>query len=154
MNIHTKYKMKEGQFSCPSAHVKLGVKLTWNACATLLAEPHFSLFYVERDIHAEKPDEKWVGDITYLKTSLGWVYLAAVIDLYNREVIGYSVSRSIDSELTCRALGNALVKRKRKEDGLVFHRDYAEFRITAIADVSTAAGDIRRCCRRTGSGAA
>ena len=78
---------------------------------------------LNRDFHAANPDEKWVGDITYLKTSLGWVYLAAVIDLYNREVIGYSISRSIDSELTCSALGNALIRRRDRTGKLMFHSD-------------------------------
>ena len=78
---------------------------------------------IEQDFRSSRPNEKWVGDITYLKTKLGWVYLAAVVDLYNREVIGYSVSRSIDSELTCRALANALQRQGKKSDGLIFHSD-------------------------------
>jgi len=67
-------------------------------------------------------NQKWVGDITYLKTKLGWVYLAAVMDLYNRGVIGYAVSKTIDSELACRALRNAICKNE-KLSGLVFHSD-------------------------------
>ncbi len=70
-----------------------------------------------------RPNEKWVGDITNLPTGLGWVYLAALIDLYNREVIGYAISRSIDSELTCRALANALHRQGKKTEGLIFHSD-------------------------------
>ena len=50
------------------------------------------------------------------------VYLAAVMDLYKREVIGYSVSRNIDTELVCRALGNAL-HRKKKNETPIFHSD-------------------------------
>ncbi len=57
------------------------------------------------------------------RTMLGWIYLAAVIDLYNREVIGYSISRSIDTELTCRALANALQRRGESEIPLIFHSD-------------------------------
>ena len=53
---------------------------------------------VKQDFSCDKPDEKWVGDITYLKTKLGWVYLATVMDLYNREIIGYlSADRWIPS---------------------------------------------------------
>ena len=63
---------------------------------------------LNRDFRSEGPNQKLVGDITYLKTRLGWVYLATVMDLYNREIIGYAVSRTIDTELVCRALGNAL----------------------------------------------
>ncbi len=57
-----------------------------------------------------------------LKTKLGWVYLAAVMDLYNREVIGYAVSKTIDAELACRAFSNAICKNE-KISGLVFHSD-------------------------------
>ena len=78
---------------------------------------------IEQDSSCEGPNEKWVGDITYLRTMLGWVYLAVVIDLYNREVIGYSISRNIDTELTCRALSNALQRRGESEGSLLFHRD-------------------------------
>ncbi len=78
---------------------------------------------VKQDFRCEKPDEKWVGDITYLKTKLGWVYLATVMDLYNREIIGYYVSRQMDSEIVCRALDRALQKRENKEKTLIFHSD-------------------------------
>lgn len=61
-------------------------------------------------------------DITYLKTQLGWVYLEAVIDLYNREVIGYAVSKKIDTELVKQALGN-VIGRNGVAEGLVFHSD-------------------------------
>ncbi len=63
---------------------------------------------------AEKPNEKAVGDITYQKTKLG-VYLAAVIDLYNREVIEYEVSRRLGSELACFTLGNVTAKKRKTE---------------------------------------
>ena len=67
-------------------------------------------------------NEIWAGDITYLKTKLGWVYLAIVMDLFSREVIGYAVSRKMNAELTCRALMNA-VARNGKPKSLVFHSD-------------------------------
>ena len=51
---------------------------------------------------SESPGKVLAGDITYIRTYLGWVYLAIVIDLYNREVIGYAVSQSIDAELVKR----------------------------------------------------
>ena len=64
----------------------------------------------------------WAGDITYIKTSIGWVYLSVVLDLYNREVIGYSTSKNIDTELVKRSLGNAILRNGTKE-GLIFHSD-------------------------------
>lgn len=77
---------------------------------------------IDREFNPKKPNEVWCGDITYVKTSAGWVYLAAVIDLFNREVIGYSLSKRPNSELTMRAMANALVSRK-PSDRLVFHSD-------------------------------
>jgi putative transposase len=68
----------------------------------------FSPNLLKQNFRTENPDKVWVGDITYIKTTLGWVYLAAVIDLYNREVIGYAVGKQIDTELVKRALGNAI----------------------------------------------
>ena len=62
------------------------------------------------------------GDITYIKTKVGWVYLAVVVDLYNREVIGYEVSRQINTELVKRALANA-IGRQGVSKNLVFHSD-------------------------------
>lgn len=78
---------------------------------------------LERNFNREESNESWVGDITYLRTRLVWVYLAAVMDLYNREIIGYSVSRSIDTDLACNALGNALVKRTEPQKPLIIHSD-------------------------------
>ena len=77
---------------------------------------------IEQNFKTEEKDQVWVGDITYIRTVLGWVYLAVVIDLYNREVIGYAISKKIDTELVKRALGNALAKRTGKT-GLIFHSD-------------------------------
>ena len=66
----------------------------------------FSPNLLKQNFRTEKPNKVWVGDITYIRTTLGWVYLAAAIDLYNREVIGYTVSKQIDTELVKRALGS------------------------------------------------
>ena len=62
----------------------------------------------------------WAGDIT--QTCIGWTYLAIVLDLKNKEIIGYEVNINIDTELTRRELGNALALRGRHE-GLIFHSD-------------------------------
>ena len=77
---------------------------------------------VHQQFRPERPNEVWVGDITYLRTYVGWVYLAIVIDLYNREVIGYEVSKRIDADLACNALGNAIAKNG-KPKSLIFHSD-------------------------------
>ena len=78
---------------------------------------------VNREFRPEGFNEIWAGDITYIKTALGWVYLSVVMDLYNREVVGYSVSKSIDTELVKRALGNALARTAKGSKEITFHSD-------------------------------
>lgn len=97
---------------------------------------------VQQQFSPEKPNEKWAGDITYLRTKLGWAYLAAVIDLHNREAIRYSISKKIDAELAYQALSNAIARNGKPKE-LVFHSDRG--------GVSTAAGNTSRCLRTTGS---
>ena len=78
---------------------------------------------VNQEFKARSLNCIWTGDITYIKTSLGFVYLAAVIDLYNREIVGYSISQTIDTELVKTALGNALARVGGASAGIVFHSD-------------------------------
>ena len=77
---------------------------------------------VNQNFKTSKSKEVWASDITYIKTTIGWVYLAVVIDLYNREVVGYSVSKKIDTELVKAALSNA-VGRFGTREGLIVHTD-------------------------------
>ena len=77
---------------------------------------------VKQNFRPEAPNVVWAGDITYIKTKIGWVYLAVVLDLYNREVIGYATSLKIDTELVKRALGEAIVRYPDTE-GTIFHSD-------------------------------
>jgi transposase InsO family protein len=77
---------------------------------------------VKQQFRPEGPNIVWAGDITYIKTKIGWVYLAIVMDLYNREVIGYATSQKIDTELVKRALGEA-VGRYPETEGTIFHSD-------------------------------
>jgi transposase InsO family protein len=78
---------------------------------------------VDRNFSPQRFNEIWAGDITYIKTCLGWVYLAVVLDLYNKEVIGYAVSKSIDTELVKRALSNALINTGGGGNSTIFHSD-------------------------------
>jgi putative transposase len=63
---------------------------------------------LEQDFFASAPNQKWCGDITYLWTDEGWMYLAVVLDLYSRKVIGWSMSKRMKSTLVCDALTMAL----------------------------------------------
>ena len=78
---------------------------------------------VNRDFRAALPNCIWIGDITYIKTIIGFVYLAVVIDLFNREIIGYCISKTIDSELVKAALGNAIARTGVPVTGIIFHSD-------------------------------
>lgn len=72
---------------------------------------------------AEAPDRKWVTDITYLTKATGWVYLAAVIDLFSRKVVGWSLSDSLETPLVSAALRDAIEKRSPARGELLHHSD-------------------------------
>jgi len=75
-----------------------------------------------RDFDVEAPNIAWVADITYLATLEGWLYLAVILDLFSRKVVGYAMSERIDRELVLEALRKALVQRPGTLD-LVQHSD-------------------------------
>ncbi|EBW1951595.1 IS3 family transposase [Salmonella enterica subsp. enterica serovar Cerro] len=77
---------------------------------------------LKQDFYASGPNQKWVGDITYLRTGEGWLYLAVVIDLWSRSVIGWSMSSRMTAQLACDALQMALWRRKCPEYVIV-HTD-------------------------------
>ncbi|MBG9983255.1 IS3 family transposase [Aerococcaceae bacterium DSM 111020] len=78
---------------------------------------------IKRDFSTTTMNEKWVGDITYIHTLRhGWCYLASVLDLHTKKVIGHSFSRSMTKELVKNALENAYVAQK-PDDGVIFHSD-------------------------------
>ncbi|WP_406640608.1 IS3 family transposase [Pectobacterium brasiliense] len=77
---------------------------------------------LKQDFIASGPNQKWAGDITYLRTDEGWLYLAVVIDLWSRAVIGWSMSSRMTAQLACDALQMALWRRKRPKNVIV-HTD-------------------------------
>ena len=77
---------------------------------------------LNRDFRASSANEKWVTDVTFVPTDEGWLYLASIIDLYNREVVGWAMSESNDTELTLRALDMALTSHNPPK-GLLHHSD-------------------------------
>ena len=78
---------------------------------------------LDRDFAAEAPNQKWVTDITYLPTAQGWVYLAAVIDLFSRKVVGWSLGDSLATSLVSAALRDAIEKRRPVGHELLHHSD-------------------------------
>jgi putative transposase len=77
---------------------------------------------LDRDFTAKAPDQRWVADITYLRTWEGWLYLVAVQDLYSRRIVGWSIADHMRKELVIDALQMALTHR-RPAPGLTFHTD-------------------------------
>lgn len=77
---------------------------------------------LNQDFTAERRDEKWVSDITYVWTEEGWLYLAIVLDLHSRKVIGWSIAERMTVRLTCDALRMALSRRARPR-GVIVHSD-------------------------------
>ena len=77
---------------------------------------------LKRDFTAERPNQKWAADITYIPTLEGWLYLAAVLDLYSRRIVGWAMSDRMTSDLTIAALKMAF-QRRRPEPGLIHHSD-------------------------------
>lgn len=78
---------------------------------------------LKRDFSTTTMNEKWVGDITYINTLKdGWCYLASVMDLHTKKIVGYAFSRSMTTNLISRALENAY-QTQQPQDGLVFHSD-------------------------------
>ena len=75
-----------------------------------------------RDFRAHAPNQRWAGDITYLRTNEGWLYLAVIVDLFSRYVVGWAVSHTIDRHLALAALKMANEQR-RPEAGLLHHSD-------------------------------
>ncbi|MCK2097769.1 IS3 family transposase [Thauera aromatica] len=77
---------------------------------------------LDRHFAPDAPNRVWTGDITYIATAEGWLYLAVVIDLFNREVIGWSIKPRMTTDLVLDALSMAWFRR-RPEPGVLFHSD-------------------------------
>lgn len=77
---------------------------------------------LQQDFTAQRPDQVWVGDITYLGTDEGWLYLAVVLDLHSRKVVGWSMSERMTATLVCDALRMALFRRGMPR-GVIMHTD-------------------------------
>ena len=77
---------------------------------------------LDRQFAADSPNRKWAGDITYIPTDEGWLYLAGVIDLHSRRIVGWSMADHMQTDLVADALGMALARR-RPGAGLLHHSD-------------------------------
>lgn len=93
--------------------------------------------HLQRDFTATAPNQRWVADITYIRTGEGWLYLAVVLDLYSRAVVGWSMSQRMNRDLVLKALLMALWQR-RPDGELMHHSDrgsqYASGDFQALLD--------------------
>jgi len=101
-----------GLKGCPKRRFRVTTKSGMTRASNLL----------EQDFSAATTNERWASDITYLWTGQGWLYLAVVMDLYSRRIIGWSMSRRINRHLVLDALNMALGQR-RPGDDLIHHSD-------------------------------
>jgi transposase InsO family protein len=77
---------------------------------------------IGRDFTAEAPNRVWLADITYIPTAEGWMYLAAVMDLFSRKIVGWAMADHMRAELASSALAMA-IQQQRPQEGLIQHTD-------------------------------
>ena len=97
------------------------------------------------------PNQVWAGDVTYLKTGEGWMYLAIVMDLFSRHIVGWHISKRMTTDLVCKAMMMAYNLRQPPK-GLVFHSDrgsqYTSKRYRKLLDnygIRASMGDVGAC---------
>jgi len=143
--IQAAYHANRGVYGSPRVHAELkaqGIKCARKRVARLMRElelaarrprhrtkttrsdpnARVAANRLDRDFAATRPNEKWAGDITAIWTYEGWLYLAAVLDLFSRRVVGWAMAASADETLVEMALRMALVQR-RPQAGLLHHTD-------------------------------
>jgi len=79
--------------------------------------------YLHQCFIADKPNDSWVSDITYIRTQEGWIYLATVIDLFSRKIIGWATGHRQTTALIIKALGMAVKRLKNRNEKVILHSD-------------------------------
>jgi transposase InsO family protein len=118
---------------------EIGRRKVRTTIADKTAKP--SLDLVGRDFNPTAPNEIWCGDITYIATGEGWLFLATVIDLFSRRVIGWALASHMRADLACDALKMAIATRGGTVDGVIFHSDRGS---------QYTAGEYRKLCSENG----
>jgi transposase InsO family protein len=95
-----------------------------------------------RNFITSEPDQAWVADITYIQTTEGWLYLAVIIDLFSRRVVGWSMAEHLRSTLVMSALDAALGHRMPTQTGMIFHSDRGSQYASADYQAALRARDI------------
>jgi len=110
--------------------------------ATTQVDPNGPVFpdLIQQDFTAPAPNLRWVGDITYLHTADGFDYLATVLDLFSRRIVGWALGSDVTADLVTRALRMA-VRDRHPDPGLIFHSDRG---------CQYTSGDFREVCEQAG----
>jgi transposase InsO family protein len=91
---------------------------------------------LQQDFQPPAPNRCWAGDITYIRTTAGWRYLAVWIDLYSRRVVGWTLDQRMDAALVIEALNRALGHRQAEPEMLLLHTDQgSQYRATDYRDL-------------------
>jgi putative transposase len=118
-----------------AAKHKRKFKVTTNSAHNLLVAPNV----LAGRFTWERPDQAWVGDLTYIATDEGWLYLAVLLDLYSRRVVGWAMDKRMTRHLPLRAL-NMAIQRRRPPKGCIHHTDqgsqYASGDYRAVVDAA------------------
>jgi len=131
--------LREEGFACGKHHIHNGVvyrvaRLMRQAGIRAVVAPHFRVTtdskhqlpiaenLLNRDFRTPEANRKWAGDITYLWTGEGWLYLAVVLDLFSRRIVGWAMQPNLDRSLAVNAVQAALCQRH-PGPGLVHHSD-------------------------------
>jgi putative transposase len=142
--IRRVHEESRGTYGSPRVHRQLkslGVEVGENRVARLMRtegikaraakrsynRPHMNRFYAcvpnrAREVEVTRPDQVWVGDITYLKVGTIYRYLAVVMDKYSRRILSWAFGKTREAKLTLRALNRA-VRKRCPPPGLIFHSD-------------------------------
>lgn len=103
---------------------------------------------LERKFNPERPAMAYVADITYIRLQNGWGYLCAIIDLFNREVIGWSIANHMRTEMVVAAFARAMAKRPPAK-GAIFHTDRgSQFASNEFKEILLKAGFIQSMSRK------
>ncbi|TWE14972.1 IS3 family transposase [Prauserella muralis] len=122
----------------------------WKRTTTPGQAPVSAPDLIGQDFTATAPDRRWCGDITYVRTWDGWAYLATVIDLHSRAVVGWALAGHLRTELVTAALDMALARR-RPGNEVIFHSDRGTQYTAAIFAEYCVNNGIRRSLGRTGT---
>lgn len=118
--------IKVGRYKVRRLMREAGLKPVWKKKFVNTTDSNHDLPVAEnilnRQFNPSKPNQAWTSDITYIRTHSGWLYLAAVMDLYSRKIIGWAMSPTMHTELVSRALLMAIGQRQ-PAAGLILHSD-------------------------------